>query len=136
MFALGRLFNLGISATTSNTPIALKDCTSVGIIVTGATSGNVTIQEATSAAGAGAQNLARITRYYTQASGVWTLRTQAAAATVTCVTGGLLYVDIEASWLSDNYDYISASHSSATMVYVAHGLEVQRNPTMLAAWNA
>lgn len=131
MFALGRMFNVGTSATTANTRFSLANATGVTIVLIGATSGNATIQEANAASGGTAQNLARITRYWTQNNGVWTLVPQAAAATFTAATGGLAVAEIETSWLSDGFSYISASHSSGSFVVLPHDLEFQRNPTLL-----
>lgn len=136
MEALGRLFNVGLSATTAATPISLKNATGITIICTGATSNPVTVQECTDSAGSGAQDLVVITHYYRQASGVWSEVTQAAAATFSPAAGGLAIAEIETASLSDGYDYITASHASATLVLVPHDLQVQRDPTKLAAWTA
>jgi hypothetical protein len=74
-----------------------------------------------------------ITRYYTQASGVWTKVTQAAGSTVTAVTGGLLAVYIGAAQLTDGFKYLDATHASGSFVYVIHDLDVQRAPANLKA---
>jgi thiamine phosphate synthase YjbQ (UPF0047 family) len=129
--ALGRQFNVVTSATTAATRVNLKNASGVTIVAIGATSGAVTIQEANAASGGTAQNLAAITTYYTQASGVWTKVTQAAGATFTCVTGGLAVAEIDAQQLSSGFTYITASHSAASMVIIVHSLEVQRKPENL-----
>jgi len=129
--ALGDLFNIATSATTAKVRANLKNATGITIVLIGATSGNATIREANAASGGTEQDLATITKYYTQASGVWTKVTQAAAATVTAVTGGLLAVYIPAVALSDGFQYICATHASGSFVYVLHGLQVKRDPVNL-----
>jgi hypothetical protein len=139
--ALGRVANFATSATTTATPVSLKGSSGVTIICIGATTGNVTIQQLTAASGGTAVNYDGsdsshgdgITRYYTWASGVWTKHTQAAAATAAMVTGGLLVIEIEAMQLTHGYSYVSASHSSASFVYMTHDLTVQRAPANLAS---
>lgn len=133
MRGLGRLFNLATSATTSAVRVNLESARGVTFVAIGATSGNATIQEHNAATSGTSQNLAVVTTYYTQASGVWTEVTQAAAATVTCATGGLLAVYIPASALSDTFKYVSISHASASFVYVLHDINVQRKPQNLKA---
>lgn len=135
MQGLGRTFNLATSATTTAARVNLKDASGCTFVLIGATSGAATIQEANASTGGTAQDLAVITEYYTQASGVWTRRTQAAAATVTAVTGGLLAVHIPQGALSDGFRYLTASHATGSFVYVIHDLEVQRKPANLANIN-
>jgi hypothetical protein len=136
MDALGRLFNAATSATTAATPFGLKDAGGATIILIGATSGAATLQEAQDSAGTGAQNLACITKYYRQASGVWTKVTQAAAATVTAGTGGLLVFEVEGSQLSDTYTHITVSHASGSFVILPRDLTVQRKPENLRSVTA
>jgi len=128
---LGDLFNLATSATTGKTRANLKNATGVTIVLIGATSGNATINECNAASGGTEQTLPLITKYYTQNNGVWTKVTQAAAATVTAATGGLLAVYIPAVALSDGFTYIDASHASGSFVYILHGLQVKRDPANL-----
>jgi hypothetical protein len=128
---LGDLFNLATSATTSKVRANLKNATGITIVLLAA-SGVATIREANAASGGTEQDLAVITKYYTQANGVWTKVPQAAAATVTAVTGGLLAVYVPAIALSDGFAYICASHASGSFVYVIHGLQVKRDPANLA----
>ncbi|MFJ3923019.1 hypothetical protein [Streptomyces sp. NPDC090022] len=133
MDALGRLFNAATSATTAATAFGLKDAGGATIILIGATSGNATIQEAQDSAGTGAQNLAVFTKYYRQNSGVWTKVTQAAAATVTAGTGGLLVAEVEASQLSDGFTHITCSHASGSFVILPRDLSTKRKPENLRA---
>lgn len=137
--ALGNTVNLATSATTTATPVSLVDADGITIVCIGATSGNVTIQQLTAASGGTAVNYDGsdsahgdgITEYYRWNAGTWTRVTQAAAATATCGTGGLLVIEIEASNLSDGYKYVSASHASGSFVYVLRDLRVKRVPTNL-----
>ena len=133
MDALGRLFNAATSATTTATPFGLKDAGGATIVLIGATSGNATIQEAQDSAGTGAQNLAVFTKYYRQNAGVWTKVTQAAAATVTAGTGGLLVAEVDATQLSDGFTHITCSHSAGSFVILPRDLTVQRKPENLRA---
>lgn len=133
---LGDVFNLATSATTAAVRVNLENATGVTFVLIGATSGNATIQEHDAASSGTSQNLAVVTKYYTQASGVWSKVTQAAAATVTAVTGGLLAVHISAVSLSAGFKYVSISHASGSFVYVLHGLQVKRVPENLKAVTA
>ncbi len=133
---LGDLFNLATSATTGKTRANLKNAAGITIVLIGATSGAATINECNAASGGTEQALAVVTKYYTQASGVWTKVTQAAGSTVTAATGGLLAVYIPAVALSDGFTYIDATHASGSFVYILHGLEVKRDPANLAAVTA
>ena len=133
MFALGRAFNLATSATTAATPIRMDQCQSVTIAMIGATSGNATLQETKDNAGTGAQNLARITTYWTWSAGVWTKHTQAAAATATAAAGGLLVFEVDAAMLDDLYNHITVSHATGSFVIIQNGLAVQRGPANLAS---
>lgn len=128
---LGRTVDLATSATTANGRVPLRHAGGVLIVLIGATSGNATIQEHNAASGGTSQNLAAITEYWTKASGVWTRVTQAAAATITAVTGGLAAVFIPQGALSDGFTHISASHASGSFVYILGDLDVQRKPANL-----
>ncbi|MEV0115872.1 hypothetical protein AB0H77_21925 [Streptomyces sp. NPDC050844] len=136
MDALGRLFNAATSATTTATPFSLKDAGGATIILIGATSGNATIQEAQDAAGTGAQNLAVFTKYFRQNGGTWTKVSQAAAATVTAGTGGLLVAEVDAAQLSDGYTHITASHASGSFVILPRDLTARRTPANLRSVTA
>lgn len=133
---LGRVFNLGTSATTSAVRVNLESAAGVTIVLIGATSGNATIEEHNAATSGTSANLAVITRYHRQNNGLWTLVTQAAAATITAGTGGLAAVYIPATSLSDDYKWVSASHASGSFVYVLGDLMSQRAPAALKAVTA
>lgn len=132
MFALGRLFNVLNQAAAGTVRVNLRSATGVTFIATGATTGSVTVQEANAATGGTAQNLARITAYWTQTNGVWTRVTQAAAATFPLTAAGITVAEIDTAMLSDGFSYVTANHSAGTVLHVLHDLEVQRNPTFLA----
>lgn len=131
MNTLGRLFNAGVSITTANQRFSLRDCSGITFFVVGATTGAVTIQEANAPTGGTIQNLAVITEYYTQNNGVWTRVTQAAAATATAATGGLLSVFVPQGALSDGFGYLAASHGTGTILAVMADLDVRRFPPNL-----
>jgi hypothetical protein len=133
---LGRAFNLATSATTAKTRVNLKNAAGVGIVLIGATSGAATIYNYTAASGGTETALATTTRYYTQASGLWTKVTQAAGSTVTAATGGLLYVYVSATSLADGYQWVSASHASGSFVFIVGDLAVQRAAANLVAVTA
>jgi hypothetical protein len=106
-------------------------------VLIGATSGAATITEANAATGGTSQNLAAgVTEYFTQNNGLWTRVTQAAAATVTAATGGLLAVYVPAVALSSGFTYLAISHASGSFVYILGDLQLKRDPANLAAVTA
>jgi hypothetical protein len=129
---LGRAVNLATSATTAKVRVNLRQTSGVLFVLIGATSGAATIREANAASGGTEQDLAVITEYWTQASGVWTRVTQAAAATVTAAAGGLLAVWIPQGALSDGFAYLCATHASGSFVYVLGDVGPGRKPANLA----
>jgi hypothetical protein len=128
---LGRMFDLATSATTANGRVPLRNASGVLFVVIGATSGNATVQEHNANTGGTSQNLPVITEYYTKNAGVWTRVVQAAAATATAATGGLLAVYVPATSLSDGFTHVSISHATGSAVYILSGLRVQRKPANL-----
>jgi hypothetical protein len=128
---LGRLFNASVSVTTANTRFSLRDASGILFLVTGATTGNATLQEANAPSGGTIQNLAVITEYWTQNNGVWTRSTQAAAATAPSVTGGLTAFYVPQGALSDGFSYLAVSHATGTIVPVMADLDVRRAPQNL-----
>jgi hypothetical protein len=132
----GRTVNFATSATTAGVRVNVRQCAGVAFVLIGATSGNATISEANAASGGTSQNLAAITEYWTQASGVWTRVTQAAAATFTAATGGLAVAWVPQGALSDTFSYLSASHASGSFVYVLGDLTAGRFPQNLPAVTA
>lgn len=131
MEGLGRLYNVATSATTAKARVRLQESQGCAIILIGATSGDATIFQYTAASGGTETALAVVTRYYRQASGVWTKVTQAAANTITAAAGGLAVVEIDAAQLSDGYGWVGASHASGSFVILTRDLTVQRAPANL-----
>lgn len=140
MEALGRLDN--VIPAADNVYINLKDGAGVQFVcfLTGGVGDTYTLTEATTAAGAGAQVLATITRYYTNTgngSDAWTKRTQAAASTVVtaaAATQNGMVVEVDGVELSDGYDYVKlASTGAGTVTAVLRDLTVQRAPANLPA---
>lgn len=125
---LGMLFNLGRSAAAGNVRFNLRDCSGMVFVVdTPAAASTLTIQECNAATGGTAQNLAVITEYFTQTSGVWTRLTQAAGAVVTVAgTPDLLAVYIPQGALSDGFSYLSPNHSAKATEVIMAPLDVQR----------
>lgn len=131
MQSLGRLFNLATSATTGKTRVNMKNARTCTFVLIGATSGNATLNECNAASAGTEQALAVITEYWTQASGVWTKHTQAAASTFTAATGGLAVVEVSADSMSDGFEYLDVTHATGSFVYILSDLEVRRNPANL-----
>lgn len=132
MEALGRVFNAVTSATTGKTKVGLHNCGGVSVICIGATSGDVTLFSYDAAGNETA--FTNVLHYWTQNNGVWTEHSNAGAAVsaITCVTGGLLCVEIDAAALPDGANRIAASHSSGSFVILQHTLHVQRRPSNLS----
>lgn len=130
ILTLGRQFNLDTTATTTATPVNLRNASGVLIVLIGATSGAATVTE--SIAGASSANLSAITEYWRHSAGTWTRVTQAAGATFTAGTGGLAACWIPQGALSDTFTHVAASHASGSFVYIIGDLDVQRKPANLS----
>lgn len=139
MEALGRTLNP--VAIGDGVYVNLRDYEGVTFLcyLAGAAGDTYTLVEAKDAAGTGAQNLATITRYHTSngVGGVWTLNTQASAATVvttaTTAQNGMV-VEVEQAELSDTYKYVKLTSTGAGLVTpILRDLEVQRKPANLAS---
>lgn len=131
MFALGNDFNLYNQAATGTVRVSLAKANGVTFVAIGATSGNCTVTEANAASGGTTQTLAKITAYWTQASGVWTKVTQAAAATFPLTAAGITVAELETTMLSDGYSYVYCNHATGTVMHIIRGLHVKRQPTSL-----
>lgn len=140
MEALGRLFN--VQYLMDNVYVNLRDAGGVTFLcyLTGGAGDTYTLTEAKTAAGGSAQVLATITRYHTStgnASDAWTLHTQAAAstfATAAAATENCAVVEVEASELSADFDYVKlASTGAGLVVAITRDLVVQRAPANLPA---
>ena len=140
MEALGRLFNYRHLADGGW--IRLDQCGGVSFLcyLTGAVGDTYTLQEATSSVGAGAQNLAKISKFWTctgDGSDAWTKRTQAAAATMVtaaAATQNAACVEVDVEQLSDGFKYVKLTSTGAGLVTaVQRDLKVQRTPANLPA---
>lgn len=139
MEALGRLINP--VAVGDGVYVSLKEASGVTFLcfLAGAVGDTYTLQEAKDAAGTGAQNLVTMDRYYTSngVGGVWTKRTQAAAATVVtaaAATQNGMIVEVEGTELSDGYSYVKLTSTGAGLVTpILRDLTVQRAPANLTS---
>lgn len=161
--ALGRLFDLvsginpidlGAGANTGNR-VNLKHAGGVTIVLfkeVGAAGEDpvITLQEHNAATGGTSQNLAVIDTIYqkTKATALlgdetWTKVTQAKAATAT-LTGlgddfGIFVIEVEASQLSDGFNWVSVNIADVgatggqlgAVLYILRDLEIQRKPENL-----
>jgi len=118
----------------------VADVDMVAIWALTATSGNVTVQVAKTAAGGSSQNYASgstapcdgITRYWTWAAGAWTLHTAASTvATFTCATGGLAVAELNTAGFAAGFTYVGAYHASANLLIMPHRLVVGRKASNL-----
>lgn len=132
MYGLGRLYNQVTSATTAKVKASLRNCGGVTVTAIGATSGDVTLFTYDAAGNETA--FTTVYRYWTQASGVWTEHTNAGAAVtaITCVTGGLLAVEVDAQELPAGAVQIAASHASGSFVITQRDLHIMRKPANMA----
>lgn len=148
MKALGDQWELVSSPTTTATWVSLKDADTVSIIAVGASdTTNVTVSIAKDASGTGAQTYAPgstvacdgITSVWTQHNGVWTLVTQAAAATFATLsgTGDVAIAEINCNQIpaavsgANGFSYIKASHANAQLIIMLSYLAVKRKPSNL-----
>jgi hypothetical protein len=118
----------------------------------------LTLQEHNAATGGTSQNLAVITDWYmkTEAAPMdgdetWTETTQAAAATLAlsntvmpAANQGIAVFEVEAASLSDDFEWVSVNIADpgsggtipGTLLYIPHGLKIERQPNRLAQLNA
>jgi hypothetical protein len=132
MYALGRVFNALTSATTAKVKASLRNCGGVSIFCIGATSGDVTLFSYDAAGNETA--FIAVEQYWTQAGGVWTKHSNngAAVTAITCVTGGLLCVEVDAQSLPAGAVTLAASHASGSFVIVQRDLHLMKTPENLA----
>ena len=164
MEALGRLLDVGHVWTpqdfhTSGVTgawVSLKRASGVLFVVqfkagTSGDNATLTLQEATTFAGAGNQNLAVIDHWYLKANAtptsdltgaeVWVQETQAAAATVVATAADyqLIAIEVLAEQLDAGYSFVNLSAGSTSAAQIAsclaipHDLLVQRAPANLLA---
>jgi hypothetical protein len=140
MEALGRLFNYRHLADGGW--IRVDQSTDIAFLcyLTGAVGDTYTLQEATSSAGAGAQNLVAFDHFYTctgDGSDAWVRRTQAAAATVVTAASAAqnsMCCEVSANKLSAGFKYVKLTSTGAGLVTALQAdLAVQRRPDNLPA---
>lgn len=161
--ALGRLFDVSIGAVPTDAVagaitgkrVSLKNAGGCTILVatTGASTDitDVDLQQHTAASSGTTSDLDIITYYYYKSEATldgdetWTKGTQSAASEITNVGAAseelLLAIEVEATQLSDGYDYISLDIPDlgtngtrhCTILYVLRDLARQRAPQLLAA---
>jgi hypothetical protein len=141
MEALGRALNT--QYLMNGLWINMKYCSGVTFLCYNVGAETYTLQNATTAAGGGAANLATITRYWTctgNGSDTWTLNTQAAAATVVtgaAATANCMVVEVDGVELADGFDYLNlTSTGGGIVVAITRDLTVQRLPSNLPAMSA
>jgi len=162
MNGLGRLFDIGTGvavvdiaggAQTGNR-LHMRNCETCAVVFfkeAGAASEatTLTLQEHNASSSGVSQNLAVIDEYFLKTEAtldndeLWTRVTQAAAATVVPAasdTQQILVFEVEAASLSDGFQYISVSTADTStagqlggILYIPHGLRVQRRPDLLRA---
>jgi hypothetical protein len=141
---------------TTGARVHLRNYRSVAIVVfkeAGADAEPVTftVQEHTASTAGTSADLAVITEYYHKTEATldgdetWTKVTQTAAATFAQASGdsdmqAIIVVEIEAASLSAGYEWISVNGADVTtagqfggVLYLLHGLAIQREPTLLAS---
>jgi hypothetical protein len=133
---LGDLYNLLPSITTAKQRLNMENAAVAGCLMVGASAvTNLTLNECNAASGGTEQALAVVTTYWTQAAAAtptaWTKVTQGAASTVPSINGGLTYFEVSGVSMSDGFKYLDATHATATMIWIPHGLQVKRTPENL-----
>lgn len=135
MEALGRVFN--VLPVADDVYVNLRDTGGVTFVCVNAAGETLTLTEATSAAGAGAQVLTTIERVHVSATvgAVWALVTQAAASTfVATASQDVVVLEVDPIELSDGFTHVKvASTSTGTVFAITHDLHVQRKPANLPA---
>ena len=140
MEALGRLFNY--RHLSDGGWVRLDQCGGATFFcyLAGAVGDTYTLAEAKTSTGGSAQNLAKFTRYHTSTgdgTDSWTLRTQAAAATIVTAASAdqnAMCCEVEVEQLSDTFKYVRLTSTGAGLVTaVQRDLKVQRKPSNLLA---
>ena len=165
MHGLGRLFDVGLGCAPAATNgavtgkrIHLSNCVGVTVLLIGgvATGGDdiqLDLQQHTASSSGTSADLDVITEYWLKSavaidnSETWTRYTQTAASEIavaasetTDIEQNILAFEVEASSLSDGYEWISVNvpdlgtgDKTLTVIYLPRDLQVQRTPANLAA---
>jgi hypothetical protein len=133
MEGLGRLFNL--VPTADAVEVNLRDAGGVTFVCVGADT--YTIQESTSSAGAGAQDLLAWDHWFTNTGAVgataWVEASDATPAAAAIIAANAA-IYVSATELSDGFDFIQCNSAAGGLVIaIVHDLVVQRNPANLPA---
>lgn len=136
MEGLGRLFN--VIPIAAGKGLAMRDCSAVTFVCTGADTFTVTV--ATTFAGAYATPGAIITRVYTSTAtdgtAAWVKAAQAASNAVVIASGTVAFT-VFGSQMPDPKVYVKCTQSAAGLVTaIVHDLTVQRAPANLAKLGA
>lgn len=134
---LGRLLNLGRTASGGNVRHSLKNVSgAVFVVDTPANASTLTLKEANASSGGTIQTLTAgptNAEYYTQTNGVWTRVTSGISNGVITVSGtpDLLAAFVNQGQLSDGFAYVTADHSAKATMVILSDLDVQRKPANL-----
>ncbi len=136
MEALGRLFN--VIPIAAGVAINLKEYGAVTFVCTGADTFTLTSSDAFAGTYVTPGNI--ITRKYTNSAtngtAAWVEATQAASNAVT-IAGGTVVIHVNADSLPDTHAFLKCTASAAGLVKaIAHDLDRQRRPSVLAAMSA
>lgn len=160
MNGLGRLFDIGqgigvvdiAGGAQTGARLHLRNFETVACVFfkeagAAAEPSTLTLQEHNAASAGTSQNLAVIDEYYLKSEAtldndeLWTRVTQTAAATLVPAasdTQQIIVFEVEAASLSDGFGYISVNTSDTAtagqlggLLYIAHGMKVQRRPDRL-----
>lgn len=165
MRGLGRLFDIGLicppaatNGAVTGKRVHLKNASGVAFVFVGgvATAGDdiqIDVQQHTVGSGGSPLDLDVVTAYHLKSavsldnSQTWSRVTQAAASEVTVsatldtdIQQNLLVIEVNASSLSDGYEWVSvnvpdlgAGDKTMTVLAILYDLAVQRDPRNLAA---
>lgn len=136
--------------------VSLKHATGISVVLhkgagTGSDDPVLTFKQHTASTGGTSANLAVVDHYYKKSATTlagtetWSKVTQTASQTVTLTSEatkqGIYVFEIAANSLTDTYGYVSldvadtgsAGAQLGTVLYILHGLEIQRTPANLVA---
>jgi hypothetical protein len=135
MDGLGRLFNV-VGPDADGIEIDMTDAEAVTFVCVG--DDTFTVQESESNTGTNAQDLDVVDHFYTadaDGGSSWTRVNQTADAAVDPGAVGITVFTVSAASMSDGFTHLEVNVTSTTgeVVAILHDLNVQRDPTNLAA---
>jgi hypothetical protein len=131
---IGRLFNL--VHTADGVYVSLREAGAVTFVGQLGAGDTFTVASAQDAAGTGAANLTKVTKFNTAAAagGAWSTTSQAAAATAVTADSKVATITIRAEQLPDGHAYVKCtSTSTGTVLALLHDLKYQATPASLAS---